>query len=392
MTSNRARVALAGLAALVCGCAGPIAGPSGKTNTSATRAKPAKNSASVTAGDSASGPVSRMTVQNETVEATDLWRGLRSELQAKTESDSPLEFRTFLAQRAAQLISDKIAESLLYQKASLRQTPEMEKKINAYVDGEIRKVVTADHGGMQRRYEKYLESQGTTLEEARTQFRRQFIIAGFLEGEVRPKVAEPTRADLLAAFESQKDAWRRPARRSMSLIDVRVDELLPQGVNEPTREQVEAAREEARSRIKAALSEIQNGNPFAEVARRYSHGHRAAEGGAWGWVNPESIRERFRPAIEALDALAAGKNSDILETPDGFFVVRCDRLEPAFEPDFAAVQPQLKEIYFRRAFNQRIADLVSELRSKSRVEPADLERYHEAVVQAGFGVIQPNDR
>lgn len=375
---GRVVVTIVGLAA-ISGCFGPIPSGSNTSNTTKTTSKGPIND-----DPSDNSPVQRMTVQAETVEAPDLWSGHREELAKRADALSPDEYRAYVAERAAQLISDKIAEMLLYQRASLRQAEEVGKKIDAYVDGEIRKIVTEDHGGLQRRYEKYLESQGSSLEQARTQLRRQFVISGYLEMEVRPKVAEPTRSELLAAFESNREGWRRPARRSMSLIDIRVAELLPSEVGAPTREQMQAAREETRSKIRAARLEVQNGESFAEVARRYSHGARAAEGGAWGWVTPDSIRERFQPAVAALEKLRAGEISEILETPDGFFLVRCDELEPGLEPDFQNVQPQLKEFYIRKVYNQMIAELISELRAKARIEPARLERFHAAVVTAAF--------
>ena len=45
---------------------------------------------------------------------------------------------------------------------------------------------------------------------------------------------------------------------------------------------------------------------------------------------------------------------------------------------------KLKELYFRKAYNQMISDLVAELRSKARIEPLKLERFHAAVVAAAF--------
>jgi len=383
--SGHVVVTIAGLA-MISGCAGAIPSNSSKCQTTGTSARTKMAAKSAMANDEPynNSPVQRMTVQAETVEAADLWVGRRDELAKKADSLAPEEFRNYVAERAAQLITDKIAEMLLYQRASLRQTEEVGKRIEAYVDGEIRKIVTEDHGGLQRKYEKYLELQGDTLEQARTRLRRQFVISGYLETEVRPKVAEPTRSELLAAYESNREAWRRPARRSMSLIDIRVADLLPDDVDAPTREQLQAAREEAYSRIKAAQLEVQNGVSFAEVARRYSHGARASDGGAWGWVAPDSIRERFQPAVMELEKLRAGEVSEIVETPDGFFLVHCDELEPGVEPDFLTVQPQLKEFYIRRAYNYMIAELISELRGKARIEPTRLERFHDAVVAAAY--------
>jgi parvulin-like peptidyl-prolyl isomerase len=264
----------------------------------------------------------------------------------------------------------------------------MDKKIEEYTDSEIRKTVTADYGGVQRRYEKILEKQGRSLDAVREQLRRQIVISGFLDNEVRPRVAEPTRADLYEAFHNNIDAWRRPARRSMSLIDVRISEFLPKDAATPTREQSEAARAEARQRIEAAGSELGTGMPFAEIARKYSQGLHAEEGGAWGYVNRDSVRERFVPAVEALAKLDAGRTSDIIETPDGFFLVRCDALQPAVEPDFQSVQPQLREEFFRSQYNRQIAELVFELRKNARVEPENLEPFHAAVVAGAFNIVE----
>jgi len=381
------RSASVALSILLTGCASPV-GSTAKKNAAVaakTKNKKAAVSNSLVADASKSAPVERMTVQGESVAAGEVWLGHRDELAEKAKSFAPEEFRGFVTQRSAELITDKIGEMLLYQKASLRQTPELDKKVDAYVDGEIRKIVTAEYDGLQRRFEKYLESQGTTLEAARSQLRRQFIIAGYLETEIRPKVAEPTRADLLEAFESNKDAWSKPPRWSMSLIDIRTADLLPTDVTGPSREQLQSAREEAKSKARAALAELRDGADFAGVARQHSHGARAAEGGNWGWVTRESVRERFLPAVEALQKLRGGQVSDILETPDGFFIVRCDAHEPAVEPDFQSVQPQLKERVSRRRYNQLINERIVELRSKARVEPANLDRFHAAVVAAGLG-------
>ena len=109
----------------------------------------------------------------------------------------------------------------------------------------------------------------------------------------------------------------------------------------------------------------------------------ADEGGAWGWVTPGSVRERFEPAVNALYALDEGAVSDVIETADGFFLVRCDEIDHGAEPEFEALQPQLKERLFRLAYNQLIMDRVNQLRAKARIEPADLETLHAAVVRAG---------
>ncbi|MBI3835341.1 MAG: peptidyl-prolyl cis-trans isomerase [Planctomycetes bacterium] len=332
----------------------------------------------------ATDPVSQMTIQTETVSAQDIWIGHDSDLAEKSKSMKPDEFRNLVSERGAQLIGDKIAEMLVYQKAALRIESSQDKKLDAMVDAEIRKTITSDFDGIQRKYEKELESQGRTLEQVRAQFRRQMIIAAYLEGELKPKVPEPTRAELLEAYDSNHGEWQKPARRKMSLIDVRVGEFLTDHSANPTPEQLAEAKEKAQKQIDAAKAELLSGANFADVAHKYSQDGRAADGGKWDWVNPTSIRDRFQPALKALDALAAGAISDVIETNEDFFLVRCDELEPGFDPDFESIQPRLRDQLFRRSYNDMIGKYIADLRKNARIQPTNLSRFHAAVVEAGI--------
>lgn len=323
----------------------------------------------------------RVKVGTEMLRADEIWTGLNKELNEQARVLPDAEFRRFLDQRTAQLIADKVAEMLLYQKASARLGQNSEKGIDRFVDAEIRKTVTEDYGGVQRRYEKELESRGTTFEKIREKLRREIIIAGYLETDVKPKVGEPTRAELHAAFEAERDTLRKKERRSMSLITVRVLDELPKSVVEPSREELAAARDRARLKVGTVLEELRAGGDFGDLARRYSSDLHAADGGAWGWVSRGSVRERFEPAVDALHSLQPGQVSDVVETQDDFFVVRCDETDAGTEPTFESAQPDLKARYIRNAQNKLIGELIVELKSKARVELDDLEKLHAAAVE-----------
>ncbi len=346
---------------------------------STTSAKPKSASPPHKKPDPAAPAAARLTVQGESVEASDIWLPHLDDLLAKAKTASRRDLEEYVARESAQLITDKIAEMLLYQKAKLRLPDAMEKKIDSFVDAEIRKRVTADYGGIQRRLERDLESKGWSLDGYRGNLRRSIVISSFLDDELRPRVAEPTRAELMAAFHEAAESLRKAPRRSMSLIDVRVSEFLPAGEEASDEKQAEA-RTLARTRITEAQAQLRKGVPFAEVAKKYSHGSKAEEGGAWGFVNPESLQDRFAPALAKLQTLQQGQVSDVIESPDGFFIVKCDQLDPGTNPDFISVQPQLREQLFSRAYNKRISDLVMELRKSAKIEPENLEPFHAAVV------------
>ena len=369
------------LSSCVAGCSTP---PQSRQSDTAARTSPRGTSRSASTPGQAldDSPVDTLAVNGETISAVDLCREMRRDLLSKNEAADSDEYKAFVERRSAQWIGDKITEMLLHQQASRRQPEQIQDNIDKYVDGEIRKIVTARHDGIQRRYENHLALQGQTLDDVRARLKREIIITSYLDAEIKPKIAEPTRADLFAAFQENLDAWRRPERRKMSLIDVRVLDRLADDVNTPSREQLEAARAEARSIMESARLELHNGASFADLARRHSDGLHKFEGGSWGWVAPGSVRERFEPAVEELYRLGAQETSEVIATENGFFLVRCDEIDRGAEPTFQDVQPDLKQAYTRNSYNRLLTELVTDLRRKARIEPADLNRFRAAVIQA----------
>lgn len=333
-------------------------------------------------------PLPQLAVGSEVIEASLISSELAEELaqvRAETSADS---LRAVIERRAIQWITDKVTESLLYQRATMRLGPNVEKPLDDYVDGEIRKLISTEHQGIQRRYEKALAAKGMTFEQARAKLRRESIIASYLDTEIRPKIAEPTRAQLLAAFEVDSAKWHRPARRKMSLIDVRVIDRLDEDVTAPSREQSAEALAKARSLVETALAEIRSGVSFAEVAMRRSDGLHAPDGGSWGWVTPDSVRERFREPLTTLQSLDEDEVSEIVEADDGFFLVRCDAIDPGFVASFQSVQPMLKEEIFAARHNQLVTDMLRELRESARISAPEIEQFHMAVVESALAGTQ----
>lgn len=364
-------------------CASPS---SSKTQTHKANDGPPRSASAIAAGavpynPADDSPVDTLTVNGETVHARDLWRDVRDMVAGAARSLSAGEFKTYVEREAATWITDKVSETLIYQRADALNPPQVKTNVERYVDSEIRRIITAEHGGVERRYEKHLAAKGLTFEEVRAKLLRTVTITAFLEAEVKPKIAEPTRVDLLAAYEANVESWRRPPRRKMSLIDVRVMNGVPSNGGIPSPAELKAARADARSRIASARSKVLGGADFAEVAGRHSDGLHKHEGGSWGWVKRGTVRERFEPAVEALFALEAGETSDIIEVDDGFLLVRCDEIDEGAEPSFQEVQPLLTERYTQVTYNRLIAELVAELHAKARIEPLNLDRFHAALVQ-----------
>jgi parvulin-like peptidyl-prolyl isomerase len=90
--------------------------------------------------------------------------------------------------------------------------------------------------------------------------------------------------------------------------------------------------------------------PFAEVARRGSHGLTAARGGQRDWTTKGSLKSAV--VDEALFGLPVMRMSHILEDDDGFHIVRVIQRKDAFRTPFkdaqVEIRKQLKEEQFRK--------------------------------------------
>lgn len=364
----------------VVGCQGSTSNPILKRN---QRASTAAGSTSGTARSASSGEA-LLRVNGESLNPADISKDLQQELAQKRGELPSDQFRMFVEQRSAQWLADRITESLLYQKASLRLGDGMEANVERYVDAEIRRVVTRDYGGVQHRFEKSLEARGITLEYYRERVRRESVIASYLEGEIKSSIAEPSRQELQNVYDSNIEAMTRDARRSMSLIEIRPSECLATSSKSPTLEQMTAARAEARRRILVAQAALASGRSFEEVAREVSHDSRAADGGAWGYISPDSVRERYAPAVTALYSMGSGQVSDIIEGPDSYFIVRCDRADSGTRPAFSEVQSELRERYLRNEYNNHVRVMIDQLRRTARLEPSDLTPIHQAAIDSAL--------
>ncbi len=355
---------------------GKLSGPARKNSkTGDPNASTASHGQSLLAG---------LVIHGKAIAPDEIWRGLDAELAEQAKTRTPEGFEAYVAKRATQLIRDRIAQALLVRQASLRMPADFDKRLNGYIDAEIRKIVTSDHDGRQRRYEKWLASRGETLDEVRSQLRKDLLISSYLDQEIRSKVLEPTRAELLAEYKASLDSLRRPARRRMSLIETRVSERLPKNTARPTKEQVNAARNDALTKIRTAREALENGGDFADSARRHSDGLHASEGGVWGWITKGSVRERFEPAVDALFSLDEGETSAIVEGGDGFFLVRCEEIDEPVTPDFETLQPELADRYFKVQYNRLVMERVEKLRQQAQIAQDDLNRFYVTVIEAGI--------
>lgn len=126
------------------------------------------------------------------------------------------------------------------------------------------------------------------------------------------------------------------------------------------------ARETVRLKAQEILNRIRKGEDFASLARAYSQGPGAQEGGDIGTIKAKDMA----PGLEqATRDLRPGQVTEVLESADGFYVVK---LLDVKRPNPGAVDERVKEKVRRELFqmevNRKYDQWIRDLEAKSFIQ------------------------
>jgi hypothetical protein len=126
-----------------------------------------------------------------------------------------------------------------------------------------------------------------------------------------------------------------------------------------------AAAQSAAQPQSAALSAT-----FERVAREYSRGLKADEGGCWGYVT-RPLRAPYDGPTGRIFEFAAGQTSEPIEMADGWVIVHCGRVEQEKLPSFDEAQADLRRQIETRRLNELMTDYMIRLASRATITSLD---------------------
>ena len=247
----------------------------------------------------------------------------------------------------------KLLDKLIEKKLQIQRAHELGITVSeADVDGAIADV--RERNGMdQQGLIDSLKEQGLTMADYRQQIREQITIARLVHREVRSRIVVNDQ-DALDYYNDHPDQFGVAERREIYRIFFAYD---------PAWDQARKAR--AKDRITAAIEQIKRGVPFASVAKAFSEGPNAGQGGLLGTfrdgeLQPELNRYAF--------GLEENEVSELIRTADGYNLIYISKIEQGKPRPFVDVEDQI----ILQLQSDRMADHYNEwmkdLRSKAYVE------------------------
>lgn len=206
-----------------------------------------------------------------------------------------------------------------------------------------------------------LNERNTSLQALRNSFGNDRMAMEFLFSSIdRPPPA--TRPEIVAYYQEHLDDFAVPARVKWQQIQVSIDRRV--------------SKAQAEAKLAEAQRELAAGVPFETVAKKYSDGATASEGGVWDWIRAGSLADT---ELEAkLFAMPVGEISEVHATRDAFQIVRVIDREAESRTPLADVQDDIAE----RIKKERERDLPKQF-VESLFENAIIETEYEYAEPVG---------
>lgn len=192
-----------------------------------------------------------------------------------------------------------------------------------------------------------LANDRLTYELWREEIRKQLIVRTMRETHVRQRVTVSVR-DVQERYNRDPQKYRAPDQVKVRMIVLK----MPASGEE---------RDATLRRARDLREQLVAGGDFAGAARLNSEGHRAEQGGDWGWIEPGILRPELRQTVTGT---AVGQACKLVETEREIYLVKVeDRKEGTitrFEDVQQVIEKELRQAEAKRLYATWIASLKKE--------------------------------
>lgn len=244
-------------------------------------------------------------------------------------------------QRQADQLRYKLLVSMIEQRLQLQQAAEMRLSVS---DREVDSTV------QETRARQGANDTSTPTKSERKTARDQLLLMRVYQQKIRSTLLVPE-ATLREYYDSHHEEFTTTGQVSISQIMLSLE-----GSGD---------LEKARLRSNHVLTELENGRSFEELAKDYSDGPEAKEGGSLGIMKRGSLLPQIE---EIVDALGPGEVGPAIESPVGFHIIRVDEKKPAGLRPFEETKNFIENKLLRKQSQQVYQEWLNELKDNAFIE------------------------
>ena len=222
----------------------------------------------------------------------------------------------------------------------------------AAIDSTIERIKTANFF-TDEDLRRFLEKEQMTMEQYREKMREQILRTRLVNYQVRSKIVI-TDAEIRDYYDSHPELYGGEVRYHLRNILMPVPEF-----------STDAEKTAVRDKMKQLHSRILAGEAFADLARQYSQGPAAADGGDIGEFGDKALSPQIRAA---LDGLNPGGTTEVLDTDQGFQLFYLEAINRTEGKPLASVKDEIHQKLFSEVVDKKFLSWLENLRSGSHIK------------------------
>ena len=303
-------------------------------------------------------------VNNEIITRTEYVRS-RDQLKQEIQQQDPANADRDFAEKQRDVLRDLIDQQLLLQKGKdlgITGDTELIKRLD-----ETRKEMKLE---TMEDLEKAAEAQGASYEDYKQNLRNQIITQKVIGQQVGQK---------LSMNKDEEKKFYDEHRAELDRVEqVRLSEILiaPKTPAKPGASadakpepplEAETEAELAAAKVKAddLLDQIHKGAKFSDLAKKYSEGPSAKDGG-----DLQSFKrgELSKELEDKVFALKAGEVTDVIRTKQGYVILKATEHQTAGIPTLKEVEPRIQDALYMQKLQPALRAYLTTLREEAYID------------------------
>ncbi len=256
------------------------------------------------------------------------------------------EFIAKVNEARTNLLNQLIEDRLIAHEAKRLDVKVAEEEVEAQINEVKRKFPSEEE------FNLFLENQGVTLDKLYKRYEEQIAIRKLHQYEVRQKIVVSP-LDIETYYNENIEDFTEKEKLKVKTIMIKKSE----------KEEDEGV-DEAKIKIEKIINEIRQGASFSDLAKQYSEGMNAEEGGDLGFIEREEMIPEFD---KVLFDLSVGELSPILETDVGYHVFLIEAKQEKKVRPLSEIKDEIYNIIFKIKSKERFEKWTQELKQNAYI-------------------------
>ncbi len=303
-------------------------------------------------------------VNNEIITRTEYVRS-RDQLKQEVLQQDPSNADREYNEKQRDVLRDLIDQQLLLQKGKelgITGDTELIKRLD-----EMRKEMKLE---TMEDLEKAAEAQGASYEDFKQNLRNQIVTQRVIGQEVGQH--------LVMNKEEEKKFYEQHRAEMEQPEQVRLSEILiapktpakpaasPDAKpDSPSEAETEAALAAAQAKAQDVLDQLHKGAQFADLAKKYSDGPSAKDGGDLSYFKRGTLAKELEDKVFALKA---GEVTDVIRTKQGYVILQATEHPPAGIPTLKEAEPRIQDALYMQKLQPALRTYLTTLREQAFID------------------------